>query len=430
MGLFSGLFGGSDKDPAVEAANDAKKEQLDRINAIDLPDEEKMKLILENPDLVGLLEAENIEDSEMGAIQLDPELRENQMKALDSLRQQSEEGLTATDKYAMEQMLGDVSAQERSQRASIESDMARKGMDSSGAALMAKLQGTQSGANSARDKAMQMAAQGQQNRMQALQALGSQSGQMSQQDFAQQAQQASAQDAIAKANAMNRQNVAGQNLAARQAIENQRVATANAQQEHNKGLIQNTFDNQIKKEGLYNNQPAATEAKGPSAGSSLGTIAGGVLGGIYGGPAGAGAGASAGGAIGGALFEDGGVVQKENLPIQYQREADMAEYKAAETKQHESFKKKYMKRIQDEVMGTADKPKTPVKPKGETGHEGSHVKAQDGAYISSGEGEIIDSGMESYADDRVDAKLNDKEIVINVPQQQRLMGASKRKNKC
>jgi len=42
-------------------------------------------------------------------------------------------------------------------------------------------------------------------------------------------------------------------------------------------------------------------------------------------------------------------------------------------------------------------------------------------YMSDGSGDIIDSGAESFAGDRVDAKVNDGEAVINVPQQQRLM---------
>ena len=426
MGLFSGItdaIGLTDSgaaDRAMDKASGLSKAQIERLDAIDLPDEEKMKLLLESPELVGLLEAEDLEDSKMNEIELDPALRENQMAALDSLRQQSEEGLTATDKYAMEQMLGDVDAQERSQRASIESDMARKGMDSSGAALMAKLQGTQSGANSARDKAMQMAAQGQQNRMAAIQSLGNLSGQMNQQDFAQQAQQASAHDAISRANAMNRQNVSGQNLAARQAIENQRSNIANQQQTFNKGLEQQQFDNKLKKTGaqnvvsqnqanMFQNQAGAQAGADASVMNTLGGLGAAYIG------------AKDGGIItNDNSYANGGVVQKENLPIQYQREVDMAEYKAAETKQHESFKKKYMKRIQDEVMGTADKPKTPVKPEGKTGHEGVH--AEDGAlFESSGNGEIVDSGMESHAGDRVDAKINDKEIVVNVPQQQRLM---------
>ena len=42
-------------------------------------------------------------------------------------------------------------------------------------------------------------------------------------------------------------------------------------------------------------------------------------------------------------------------------------------------------------------------------------------YASDGNGDIVDSGMESYAGDRVDAKINDGEAILNVPQQQRFM---------
>jgi len=47
--------------------------------------------------------------------------------------------------------------------------------------------------------------------------------------------------------------------------------------------------------------------------------------------------------------------------------------------------------------------------------------ADGGMYASDGMGDIVDSGMDSYADDRVDAKINDGEAVLNVPQQQRFM---------
>jgi hypothetical protein len=466
MGIFSGLLGGGGK-PKVD--DGGRADQIKRIDALDIPDEEKMKLILENPQLVGLLEAEGIDPSKMGDIQEDPRLRENQMQALEMLKERSTEGLTASDKYEMEKMLGDVSANERSQRASIEDQMARQGMDSSGAAERSKRENVQSQANNARDIAMQKAAQAQQNKMGALAQLGQQSGQMQNADFNRQAQTASAQDAIARANAMNRQNVSGQNLAARQAIENQRAGTANEQQRWNTQADQRRFNNEEKKLNLYNRTigPQTTEAAGPSAGAQLGSIAGGLAGAYYGGAEGAGAGASAGGSIGGALFEDGGVANA-GLPIQDQA-------REAETKQRESFKKKYLKQIQEEVLGAGEKPKTPELPQGKTGHGGNNaanggvmesllrdsekrpeggtdlaspddrkalimqalqaqmqnlnpetqvpMRRENGGtmYASDGSGDVIDSGMESYAGDRVDAKVNDGEMVINLPQQQRLM---------
>ena len=278
-----GLTDSGAAEDAMKKASGVTKEQMKRLDAIDLPDIEKMKILLENPELVGLLEAEQLEGSALEEISLDPKLRENQMKALQSLATQAEEGLTSQDKYAMEQLLGDVAAQERSQLAGIDQEMARRGMESSGAAERAKREALQSGANEARQRAMQMAAQGQQNRMQALQALGQQSGQMQSQDYAQQAQIASARDAIAQANAANRQNVSAQNLAARQNIENQRANLANQQQMYNKGLIQQQFQNELQKAGaqntvsgnlanMYQNQAAAQAQADASTMSTLGGL--------------------------------------------------------------------------------------------------------------------------------------------------------------
>lgn len=247
-----GLTDSGAAEKAMGKAAGLTKEQMARLNSIDLPDIEKQKILLENPELVGLLEAEQVGPSALEEISLDPTLRANQLKALQSLTQQADEGLTADDKFAMEQLLGDVAAQERSQLAGIESEMARRGMESSGAAERAKREALQGGANAAREKAMQMAAQAQQNKMGALQALGQQSGQMQSQDFARQAQVASARDTIAQANAANRQQVAGQNLAARQNIENQRANLSNQQQMYNKGLQQQQFQNQLQKAGAQN----------------------------------------------------------------------------------------------------------------------------------------------------------------------------------
>jgi hypothetical protein len=233
----------------MKQATGLTREQMKRLEAIDLPDTEKMKIALENPELIGLLEAEQLGPSALEDITTDPRLKADMMSALEGLRERSQTGLTEQDKFAMEELMGQVGAQEKSQRASIEQEMARRGTQDSGTALMANLQGSAGGANNARQQAMQMAAQGQQQRMAALQGLGQQSSQMQQQDFAQQGQVASARDAIAQANAMNRQGVSQQNLAARQNIENQRANLANQQQMYNKGLYQQQFQNELSKAG-------------------------------------------------------------------------------------------------------------------------------------------------------------------------------------
>lgn len=319
-----------------KAAREAQRDKMKRLELIDTPELEEY--VLQNPELVGLLENEELAQSAMGDISTDPRLKEDQMSALAGLRERSEQGLTAQDKFAMEEMLGQVGAQEKSQRAAIESEMARKGMGDSGASLMAKLQGSQGGANSARQKAMQMAAQGQNQRMSALQGMGQMAGQMEGQDWSRQSQQASAKDAIAKANAMNRQNVNAMNLSARQQHENQRANIANQQSQVRNQLNQQQFNNQMAKAGSQNSISAGPAApQGPSGAQQLLTVGGGIVGGIYGGPAGAAAGAQAGSAVGGA-FEDGGIAQKSAM---------------AEDKAHEKFKRDYMKRVRGELVPQA-----------------------------------------------------------------------------
>ena len=257
-GLLSGItdaIGLTDSGAVDEAMGQAQgltRKQMERLDAIDLPDIEKMKLALQSPELVGLLEAEGIDPSELENITEDSGLRQNQLDALNMLREQADQGLTAGDKYQMEQMLGDVAANERASQKQIENQMAQRGMESSGAALMAKQANKQSSANAAREKAMQMAAQAQQNKMGALAQLGQQSGNMAAQDFNRQSQVASAKDAISRANAMNRQNVNAQNLAARQNIANQQSNIANQQQTYNKGLHQQQFQNEMSKAGAQN----------------------------------------------------------------------------------------------------------------------------------------------------------------------------------
>lgn len=350
-------MGGKAKDPN-KAAMQFQREQMRRLEGLDLP--ELQEYVLQSPELVGLLEAEGIDPSALEEISLDPAMREKQLQALEGLQERADQGITATDRFQMEQLLGDVGAQEQARQAQIESQMAQRGMDSSGAALMAQLQGKQSSANQARERAMQMAAQGQQNRSQALAQLGQQAGQMEQAQFGREAQVASARDAIARANAMNRQQVAGQNLAARQAIEGQRAGIANQQAQVANQLAQQRFQNEMSRitgqgqtasamsniAGNAPQQPSAFQSAlgGAATGASIGSAVPGIGTGV-----GAGVGAAAGLLSSGGLFEDGGIARN------YEDGGIAMKARQDEEKQKAAFKKKYMKKIHEEMLG--DQPK-------------------------------------------------------------------------
>ena len=551
-------MGGQSKDPN-KAAMRFQKAQMERLGKIDLP--ELQELMLESPELVGLLEAEQLSPSAMEAIKSDPRLKGMQMQALEGLQERAETGLTTEDKYMMEELLGQAAGQERSQRESIEQEMARRGTGGAGQELMMKLQGQQAGANVARQQARQLAQQAAQGKQSALAQMQQAAGQMQGAEFGRQSQVASAADRIAAANLANRQQISGQNLAARQAIANQRAALANQATQYNIGRAQQQFQNELARAGAQGgvatgmSQIAAGAPQGPSTMQQIGTIGGAIAGGMAGGPAGIVGGAQAGGSIGG-MFADGGIAQSADV-VESRRPADIqrdmqAEYRDNEDKQHNQFKKKYMKRVHDELLPAAEQAKKEVtrsansqetgqvhaqdgniftqdpvskmredvkkqrlgmdtdltsadvqtgrqaqealdvmrpeessidvgkslagageiaklmqgrrEPRrplnleapevvlpenilgrgmGEVQQFANPFRAEDGAimkrykaatyedggmcaedgtmYASNGEGDIIDSGMESFAGDRVDAKINDGEAVLNVPQQQRFM---------
>lgn len=407
MGLLTGItdtLGLTDSgaaEEAMEKATGLSREQIRRLDAIDIPDEEKMRIALEAPELIGQLTAEQMGPSALEDIETDPRLAGAQLEALQAMQERAESGLTQSDKYDIEEALGMAAGQERAQRASIEQEMARKGMGDSGQSLMMKLQSQQASGNQARKAAMDQARQASAQKQAALQQMGQMAGQMEGQQFGRQAQVASAKDRIAAANIANRQQVAGQNLAARQSIANQRAALANQQQMYNKQLAQQTFQNQLAKAG----------AQGQAAGQMAN---------VYGGQAQAQAGADASvmstlGGLGAAFIgaEDGGIMRAEDGGVAHKQAHDEVVGKAQvdSTKQHEAFKKKYMKKVQEEILGNPQK----------QAHK-EVVRAEDGAmYASDGMGDIVDSGMESYAGDRVDAKINDGEMILNVPQQQRVL---------
>lgn len=513
------IFGGGGKDPN-KAAMKIQKRQMKRLDAIDLPELEEY--ILQSPELVGLLDAEELGDSAFDKLQEDEGLKQAQMDALRQMRDLGEVGLTPEERAQRNAMLRESAAQNQAAQKQILQSMAQRGNLDSGASLIAQLQANAQQGADARRQSEQMAADVSSRRRDAINRAAGMAGQMSQQDLALQGQKASAQDRIAQFNAQQRAGVARANLAARQGIENQRAAIANQQSQVANQIAEQNFQNELSRAtgqgqvASNMSQIAANAPQRPGAlqaglagAASLGAASGGNP---YAMAAGAGAGILS-------SFEDGGVVYaKDGLMDQMMAQSmgisqSPQNYvmQQPETGTTDAMAAQLMKDAEDAMMGreydtkipyrtgiNPDKaperkeyvtrnepvePKKPVAKKAEPKKEESKIDgkdlskglsalsemmkaperqslelgpqqklsvenimqpmgqvdfqnpfmaedgglyddtmyAQDGSIIfdSDGQGSIV--GGDSFERDRVDARLNSGEAVLNVAQQQRLM---------
>lgn len=304
---------GSKSDPN-KAAMDLQREQMKRLEDIDLPQLEEF--ILKSPELVGLLDAEQLEDTELKKLQEDPRLREAQMDALRQMEQLGEVGLTPEERAQRSEMLRQGAAQEQARQKQILQGMAQRGSLDSGASLLAQLQSSAAAGADARRQSEQMAADVAARRRQALGKAGSMASTMSAEDFRRGSMAATAQDRIAQFNAMQRADVNRMNLAARQNIANQKAAIANQQAQVANMIAQQRYQNQLSRATGQGQVTSAMSTLAANAPQRPGALQAGLAGAATGAATGAAMGAGYGpwgAAIGGGIgllssLEDGGVV--------------------------------------------------------------------------------------------------------------------------
>lgn len=229
----------------MKQANRLMRDNIARLEAIGIPTIEAQRIALEAPELVGVLEAEQLGPSRFEEVEMDPRLQAAQMAALEDVSGIAKTGLGAQDRLALEEIKRQAAGQAQAQKATALQQMQERGLGDSGASLIAQLGAGQAAADTAAMQGMRQAAQAQQARMAALGQQGSMAAQMQGQGLQLAGQKASAADAIAQFNAQNRQNVSSQNLANRQRIAEAGAATRNQQQMYNQGLIQQRFQNEM-----------------------------------------------------------------------------------------------------------------------------------------------------------------------------------------
>jgi hypothetical protein len=254
--LLSGILGGDAGKEDMKEGLALSREAADALKNVYVPTVEEQKILLQNPELAELLKAEQLNNSQMENVNVDPRLRNAQMSALEDLAGLSKTGLGVEDQSAFNSLRRQIAAEAQAQNQSVLQNAAATGTLNSGNTLMAQLNAGQQSANRGAEQADRLAGNAAEARRAALAQYGNMASQVGQQDFSQKSQIAQAQDAISKFNTQNRQDVNQYNVTNKQNLENQRAANANQQEMYNKGLIQQKFQNQM---GKATGQAGATQ---------------------------------------------------------------------------------------------------------------------------------------------------------------------------
>lgn len=305
-------------------------EVKDYYRGISTPNVSEMELQLQHLVEQGVLTPEDIqaidlESSDMNNISTDPRFKQNQMDALLGLQEISDAGgMTDSDLANLNRIKTEEDTAARGKRDAIIQNANARGVGGSGLELMDQLMNEQEAATRKSQRDLDVTGMAQKRALEALIQGGQLSGQMQNQDFNQQAQIAGANDAISKFNAQNQQSImannvnarneaAATNLANKQNVYNANVGLNNQQQQYNKQLLQQNYENKLKRAAgqsgvaqVNANAQGQNSQNSANASNQLIGIGATVAGTYFGGPAG---GAAANAAVNStAKKKDGGLV--------------------------------------------------------------------------------------------------------------------------
>ena len=268
--LITGAMGQAQSASDRAHSMDILNSYAAQINALPIPDAEKMKLALNQFQSAGTLDPRMIQATQMDGhsafedINTDPRLKTTQNLQLSALQKMAGTPLNAQEMAQRNMMRRATEADAQSRAQQQLEDQQRRGVGSSEAGLAARLIGSQASANRASEQADALAAAAEQRSLGATAQAGSLAGQMQAAEWGQQAQvagskeQRALQDFLSRSQA-NQNNVSAFNQANAANLQNdQNIANANTQtghreEEHNKGLAQVDYENRLQKLAMQGN---------------------------------------------------------------------------------------------------------------------------------------------------------------------------------
>lgn len=259
VGFLGGLFGGGDSD---------SKQYIDKaiqqLIAVNIPDPAQQAVAFKQYQLTGQLDpkleqAIKANPTALQQIVKNTQYSSAQNKALTQLQDLGEQGgLNLSDKANLQQELVTSANKDKANRGAIADDFARRGQGGSGMALQAQLAGEQSAGDRDSQSRLQALGGAQDRALKSIMGAGDLAGKLSDQDYSRQNDLAQAKDRINQFNTTNAQAVAQRNTAAqnaaaaenlenRQKVSNANTDIANKQEQYNKNLSQQNYENQMEK---------------------------------------------------------------------------------------------------------------------------------------------------------------------------------------
>lgn len=141
-----------------------------------------------------------LEGTAFDEINLDPQSRDAQLRAMELIADVADDGMTAQDQSILGQITRQQNTQDRMNRGALEQSFARRGTLGGGGQLAAQMLAQQGGAEMAALRGLEAAGQASARRQGAIGQLGQQAGMLRGQDYNQAAQRAQARDVINRFN--------------------------------------------------------------------------------------------------------------------------------------------------------------------------------------------------------------------------------------
>jgi hypothetical protein len=250
----------------ISAGSKARQEMLSNIQNLSVPERDKLLYSLRDYSANTIYDPKQ-EQAQQAATnyfddaKTDPAMRAKQMEYMQTLQDISKQGMTAPEEAQKNALMRQLAGQQQGAASDIERQMQSKGMGSSGASLLAKLQGQQQSQSNAAQQSESLLSQLFNRKLGAQGQMSDLAGNLDQTDFQRAMSTGQAKSGLDQFNtqqraAVQQRNVGAQNLAAQQNWQNQQdVANKNVgnRQDEAKNAAnsyQATFNNQLQKSGL------------------------------------------------------------------------------------------------------------------------------------------------------------------------------------